>query len=62
LTPTRAAILGSALLLIAILAGLTVAAVINGGFNVLTLVSLLVLALLGVGILGALGAPPSDDD
>ncbi|MBA3746131.1 MAG: hypothetical protein H0W96_01395 [Solirubrobacterales bacterium] len=61
MTPTRVAILGSALLLIALLAALTVAAVINGGFNVLTLVSLLVLALLGFGILGALRTPPPDE-
>ena len=58
---SRAAILGSALLFIAILATLTVVAVISGGVNVLTLVTLLVLALLGVGIVGALLSPPPDD-
>ena len=57
----RAAILGSALLFIAILATLTVAAVVSGGFNVLTLLTLLVLALLGVGIVGALLSRPPDD-
>jgi hypothetical protein len=57
----RAAALGSALLFVAILAGLTVVAVISGGINVLTLVTLLVLALLGVGIAGALrGSPPGE--
>jgi hypothetical protein len=39
---------------------LTVVAVAGGGFNVLTLVSLLVLALLGCGIVGALRGPPPD--
>ena len=61
MTPTRAAILGSALLFIAILAALTVVAVVNGGFNVLTVVSLLVLALFGFGILGALRGPPPQE-
>jgi hypothetical protein len=57
----RAAILGAALLFIAILTALTLVAVIGGGVNVLTLVSLLVLALLGFGIVGALlGSPPDD--
>jgi hypothetical protein len=54
----RLAALGSALLFIAILTALTVAATISGGVNVLTLVTLLVLALLGVGIVGALRGPP----
>ncbi len=57
----RAAVLGSALAFIAILATLTVAAVISGGVNVLTLVTLLVLALLGFGIVGALLTPPPDE-
>jgi hypothetical protein len=57
----RAAALGSALLFVAILATLTVAAVISGGVNVLTLVTLVVLALLGVGIAGALLSPPPEE-
>ena len=57
----RAAILGAALLFIAILTTLTVVAAIAGGVNVLTLVSLLVLALLGFGIVGALLHAPPDD-
>jgi hypothetical protein len=57
----RAAILGAALLFIAILTALTVVAAIAGGVNVLTFVSLLVLALLGFGIVGSLlGRPPDD--
>ena len=58
----RATILGSALLFIAILATLTVVAAISGGVNVLTIVSLLVLALLGVGIVGALLSPPPPEE
>jgi hypothetical protein len=57
----RAAILGAALLFIAILTALTLVAAIGGGVNVLTLVSLLVLALLGFGIVGALLHAPPDD-
>lgn len=54
----RIAILASAIAFVAILAALTVAATIAGGFNALTLVTLLVLVLLGVGIVGALRGPP----
>jgi hypothetical protein len=57
----RRAILGAALLFIAILASLTIVAVIHGGVNVLTLVTLLVLALLGFGIGGALLGPPPEE-
>ena len=58
MTAPRAAVLGAALLFIALLAALTVLAAIDGGVNVLTVVSLLVLALLGFGIVGALLRPP----
>ncbi len=57
----RTAILGAVLVFIGILAALTVAAVLAGGFNVLSLVSLLVLALFAFGIVGALLTPPPDD-
>lgn len=57
----RAVALGSALVFVAILAALTVAAAISGGINVLTLVTLVVLALLGLGIGGALRGPPPAD-
>jgi hypothetical protein len=53
----RAVILGAALVFIGILAALTVAAVVAGGFNVLSLVSLLVLAMFAFGIVGALLGP-----
>ena len=55
----RAALLASALVFIAILAALTVVAAIDGGVNVLTLVTLLVLALLGAGVLAALPRVPA---
>jgi hypothetical protein len=58
---TRTVILGAALLFIVILASLMVVAVVHGGVNVLTLVTLLVLALLGVGIGGALLGPPPEE-
>ena len=57
----RAALLGSALLFIATLAALTVVAAISGGVNVLTVVTLLVLALLAAGVLAALRGDPPDD-
>ena len=57
----RTAILAAPLLFIAILAGLTVVAVASYGVNVLTIVTLLVLALLGFGIVGALLTPPPED-
>ena len=62
MTGSRATILAAALLFIAILAGLTVLAAVNGGVNVLTVVSLLVLALFGFGIVGALLRPPPPED
>ena len=62
MTPARAAILVAALLFVAILATLTVLAVINGGVNVLTVVSLVVLAVFGFGIVGALRTPPPPEE
>lgn len=54
----RTAILATALAFIAVLGSLTGAAVASGGFNPLTAVSLLVLALFAFGIVGALRRPP----
>jgi hypothetical protein len=45
-----------ALVLIAFLAYLTVRVIINDGFDVLVLISLIVLGILGFGVLGALGS------
>jgi hypothetical protein len=61
LSGSRAAILGAALAFVGLLATLTVLAAIDGGVNVLTAVSLLVLALLGFGIVGALLGPPPQE-
>jgi predicted neutral ceramidase superfamily lipid hydrolase len=50
------AVLLLALALILFLAYLTVRVIINDGFDVLVLISLIVLAILGFGVLGALGS------
>jgi hypothetical protein len=58
----RTAVLAGTLAIILLLAGLMVAAAIEGGINVLgVLVTLLVLALLGFGVLGALASRPPDE-
>ena len=56
----RNAALASALALIAFLAFLTVSVAVEYGVDVLVVVSLVVLALLGFGVLGALTTPPDD--
>jgi hypothetical protein len=57
----RTAVLAGTLAIILLLAGLTVAAAIEGGISVLgVLVTLFVLALLGFGVLGALWSRPPD--
>lgn len=58
----RTAVLAGTLAIIVLLAGLTVAAAAEGGINVLgVVVTLLVLALLGFGVLGALWSRPPDE-
>ena len=54
----RTTILVAVLAMILVLGGLTVVVVIRNGPDPLTIVSLLVLALFGFGILGALREPP----
>ena len=54
----RAAVLWAALLFAVILLALTVHAAVAGGIDVLTLLSALVLALLAIGVVGALRHPP----
>jgi hypothetical protein len=55
----RLIVLGCALVFIAGLAFLTVAAAIEqGGLTILSLISIFILLLLGVGIVGALRNPP----
>jgi hypothetical protein len=58
---TRAATLAAVALFIVGLGVLTVASAVKDGVTVLTVVSVLVLALLCCGVLGALLNPPSDD-
>ncbi|HKP90375.1 MAG TPA: hypothetical protein VJT75_10415 [Thermoleophilaceae bacterium] len=53
----RNAALAGALFIIGLLAFLTVRVAIKEGIDVLVVLSLIVLALLGVGVLGALNAP-----
>ena len=54
------AILAAALAFIALLAGLTISVLVREGPDVLTLASLLVLAMFGFGIVGALRNPPGE--
>jgi hypothetical protein len=56
----RRVVLAVALLAILALAALTVNAAISGGVDVLTVLSLLVIALFAFGIVGALLHPPDE--
>jgi hypothetical protein len=56
----REAVLGLVLAFVAILAALTIHAVIEGGPDILTVLSLLVLAMFGFGVVGALRHPPDE--
>lgn len=57
----RAAVLALVLVFVGGLAFLTVAAAVRDGITVLTFVSLVVLALLSSGVIGALLSRPPDD-
>ncbi len=57
---TRNAALAAALLLIGLLAFLTIRVAAEHGVDVLVVLSLIILALLGFGVLGALTTPPDD--
>jgi hypothetical protein len=54
----RIFVLGAVLVFIAGFAFLTVAAIIEQGFTIASLLSILILAMLAVGIVGALRNPP----
>ena len=56
----RNAVLVAALALIGTLAFLTLRVAVEHGIDVLVVLSLIVLALLGFGVLGALTTPPDD--
>ncbi len=55
---TRVLVLGAVLVFIAGFAFLTIAAVIEQGFTIASLLSVLILVMLAVGIVGALRNPP----
>jgi hypothetical protein len=55
---TRLLVLGLALVFIAGFAFLTFTAIVEQGFTLASLLSVLILALLGIGIIGALRNPP----
>jgi hypothetical protein len=46
--------------IISLLAFLTITVAVEEGIDILVIISLIVLALLGFGVLGALTTPPSD--
>jgi hypothetical protein len=54
------ALIGS-LALIGLLAALTISVAVDEGVDILVVLSLIVIALLGAGVLGALASPPSDE-
>jgi hypothetical protein len=58
--PGRRLALTAALTLIAVLTFLTVALAVQDGVNARTVVSLLILALIGFGVVGALTQPPDE--
>ena len=58
--PVRTAILLVTLTFVVALAALTVHAAVQGGIDVLTGFSILILAMLGFGIVGALRQPPGE--
>jgi hypothetical protein len=51
-------VLAAAFFLVTVLAGLTLYVAIRNGPDVLTVLSLMILAMLGIGIFGALKEPP----
>ena len=58
---TRTLVLLASLTMICLLGFLTLSVALRHGVDVLVVISLVVLALLGFGVLGALTTPPSDD-
>ena len=60
MTDVRKVVLGVVLIFTVALAGLTIEVAVSDGPSILTVVSLLVLALFGFGIVGALRHPPDE--
>jgi hypothetical protein len=57
----QSAILAAVFAFVILLAALTITVAVQHGFDVLTALSLLVLALIGFGVLGALLGQPPDE-
>ncbi len=57
----RTIVLAASLAMICLLAFLTISVAVREGIDVLVVLSLIILALLGFGVLGALGTRPPDD-
>ena len=57
---TRTLVLGASLALICLLAFLTLRVATEDGIDVLVVVSFVILALLALGVIGALTAPPDE--
>jgi hypothetical protein len=57
----RTFVLAASLAMICLLAFLTISVAVRDGVDVLVVVSVIILALLGFGVLGALTSPPSDE-
>ena len=58
--PGRNLALGGALAVVALLTFLTVSVIVDDGIDVLTVVSLVILVVIGVGVFGALNNPPDE--
>jgi hypothetical protein len=56
----RTLVLGCSLAIICLLAFLTISVAVREGIDILVVLSIIVLALLGIGVLGALTTPPPD--
>ena len=57
----RNAVLAASLAIICLLAFLTISVAVREGIDVLVVLSVIILALLGFGILGALSSGPTDE-
>lgn len=58
----RTLILGGTILFLAAFAAMTIYAAVDRGFTILSVISLLVIGLMGVGIVGAIWEDPPDDE
>jgi hypothetical protein len=56
----RTLVLGGSLAIICLLAFLTISVAVEHGIDILVVISIIILALLGFGVLGALTSPPPD--